>query len=46
MELTNRKFIRRFNFLETRAKEQGRQIKEMTLEEMDAIWEEAKKSAR
>lgn len=43
LEKTNRKFISRFNYLESKAKEQGRQLKEMTLDEMDAIWEEAKK---
>lgn len=42
LERTNRKFIKRFNFLEARAKELGRSLKDMTLEEMDAIWEEAK----
>ena len=42
LELTNRKFIRRFNHLERRAKEMGKQLKEMTLAEMDAIWNEAK----
>ena len=44
LERTNRKFIRRFNFLEARAKELGKPLKEMTLAEMDAIWNEAKKS--
>lgn len=43
LEKTNRKFIRRFNFLEARAKESGSSLKDMTLSEMDAIWEEAKK---
>lgn len=42
LELTNRKFIKRFNHLERRAKEMGKQLKEMTLAEMDAIWNEAK----
>lgn len=42
LERTNRKFIARFNYLEAKAKEQGREIKEMTLEEMDALWNEAK----
>lgn len=44
LEKTNRKFIKRFNFLEQRVKEMGKNLKEMTLEEMDAIWEEAKKA--
>ena len=43
LERTNRKFISRFNHLEQRAKELGRTLKDMTLEEMDAIWDEAKK---
>lgn len=42
LELTNRKFIRRFNYLETKAKEMGRSLRDMTLAEMDAIWDEAK----
>lgn len=44
LEKTNRKFIKRFNYLEARSKEIGKTLKEMTLEEMDKIWEEAKKS--
>lgn len=43
LECTNRKFIRRFNHLEARAKEMGKSLREMTLAEMDAIWDEAKK---
>lgn len=43
LEHTNRKFIRRFNFLEERTLSQGRKLTDLTLEEMDAIWEEAKK---
>jgi XTP/dITP diphosphohydrolase len=42
LEKTNRKFIRRFKFLETRAETLGRSLKEMSLEEMEAIWQEAK----
>lgn len=42
LEKTNRKFIRRFNFLEGKAKEVGKSLKEMTLEEMDTIWNLAK----
>ncbi len=44
LEHTNRKFIRRFNYLESEAKRMGKNLKEMTLEEMDAIWDEAKKA--
>lgn len=42
LEQTNLKFIRRFNYLEAKAKEQGRDLKDMTLAEMDELWEEAK----
>lgn len=44
LERTNKKFTKRFNYLEQKAKEQGKNVKELTLEEMDALWEEAKKS--
>jgi XTP/dITP diphosphohydrolase len=44
LERTNRKFIERFNYLETRAKALGRSLKEMSLAEMESIWEEAKSS--
>jgi tetrapyrrole methylase family protein/MazG family protein len=42
LEKTNRKFIRRFNYIEAKAKEAGRELKDMTLGEMDAFWNEAK----
>ena len=42
LERTNRKFISRFTYVEERAKEQGRDIKDLTLAEMDALWNEAK----
>ena len=44
LERTNRKFIKRFNHIERQAKENGRKLKDMTLEEMDRYWEEAKKT--
>ena len=44
LEQTNLKFIRRFNYIEAKAKEQGRALKDMTLAEMDALWDEAKKA--
>lgn len=44
LERTNRKFISRFNYLERRANESGIALKDMTLAEMDKIWNEAKKS--
>jgi MazG family protein len=43
LERTNRKFIKRFKYLEIKANETGQKLKEMTLEQMDKIWEEAKK---
>lgn len=46
LESTNRKFISRFNYLEAKAKEEGRSLHDMTLAEMDAIWDEAKKLER
>jgi len=42
LERTNRKFIKRFKYLETRANQMGKSLKEMNLEEMEAIWQEAK----
>lgn len=42
LEYTNQKFIRRFNHVEERAIHEGRALKDMTLEEMDALWDEAK----
>lgn len=43
LERTNKKFTFRFNYMEQRIKEQGRSLKEMTLDEMELIWQEAKK---
>ncbi|MCD8030532.1 MAG: nucleoside triphosphate pyrophosphohydrolase [Bacteroides sp.] len=43
LERTNQKFIRRFNYLEQKTSEAGKSLKEMTLEEMDRYWNEAKK---
>ena len=42
LERTNKKFIRRFEHLEHRAEEQGKSLHEMTLQEMDGDWNEAK----
>lgn len=44
LERTNRKFIHRFNHIEQRAKELGKNLRDMTLAEMDVFWNEAKKS--
>ncbi len=42
LERTNRKFIKRFKYLESKAQKMNRSLKEMSLEEMEAIWQEAK----
>ena len=42
LERTNKKFIRRFNYLERESKKDGKVISEMSLTEMDRYWEEAK----
>lgn len=44
LERTNRKFIRRFQFLERESQNDGRKLSEMTLAEMDEYWERAKKT--
>ena len=43
LERTNKKFIKRFQYLETESKKDGKSIGDMTLEEMDVYWERAKK---
>ncbi len=43
LEKTNRKFIKRFDYLESQTLKKGRSLKDMTLNEMNTIWEEAKK---
>jgi MazG family protein len=43
LERTNLKFIHRFNYLESKTLQKGRDLKKMTLAEMDLIWEESKK---
>ena len=43
LEKTNKKFIKRFNYIESKAKEAGKNLKDMTLAEMDILWNEAKK---
>lgn len=42
LEKTNQKFMRRFNYVEAKAKEQGLRLDQMTLAQMDALWNEAK----
>ena len=43
LEKTNKKFIKRFQYLEEKAKENGQLLQDMTLAEMDVYWNEAKK---
>lgn len=43
LERTNKKFIKRFQYLEAKAKDLNKSLKDMTLSEMDVFWEEAKK---
>lgn len=43
LEHTNQKFINRFNYIEDHSIKEGRPLTEMTLEEMDKLWNEAKK---
>lgn len=43
LEMTNQKFIRRFNYVEDHSIKQGKSLKDMTLEEMDKLWDEAKR---
>jgi XTP/dITP diphosphohydrolase len=42
LEMTNQKFIHRFNYIEQRSREMGKPMTEMTLEEMDKLWNESK----
>lgn len=42
LERTNRKFMARFNYIEAKAKDMGVSLKDMPLESMDALWNEAK----
>ena len=44
LEHTNQKFIHRFNYVEAKAKEKGQDLKDLTLEEMDMYWNEAKRN--
>ena len=42
LERTNQKFIKRFNYIEQKAAEQGRSLQDMTLDEMEELWQQAK----
>lgn len=44
LERTNKKFIRRFNYMEERAAAKGHTLHELPLAEMEALWQEAKKT--
>jgi len=44
LEKTNRKFIKRFMYLEEKTRDLGKKLKDMSLDEMDVFWEEAKKN--
>jgi XTP/dITP diphosphohydrolase len=44
LEYTNQKFQKRFMYIEEKAKEAGKNLTEMSLEEMDEIWNQAKKN--
>ena len=46
LEKTNQKFIRRFNYVEDHSLKQGKNLKDMSLEEMDQLWDEAKKQEK
>lgn len=46
LERTNRKFIRRFQYVEQGARKSGKQLHQMSLEEMDVFWNEAKKEGK
>ena len=46
LERTNKKFIRRFNHIEQRAVEQDKSLREMSLDEMESYWQEAKQMER
>lgn len=46
LEKTNQKFIRRFGYVEEKARQAGRQLTGMSLEEMDAYWNEAKEQEK
>lgn len=45
LEKTNKKFIRRFNYIEQCVRQEGRKLKDLTLGEMEALWQEAKSQA-
>lgn len=46
LEMTNGKFTRRFNYIEQKAAQQGVQLQDMTIDEMEALWQEAKQQEK
>jgi XTP/dITP diphosphohydrolase len=46
LEMTNRKFIDRFNYIEAHSIKIGKPLKDMTLTEMDKLWDEAKRALK
>jgi len=42
LEKTNQKFTKRFNYVERKAAEQNRSVRDMTLDEMENLWQQAK----
>jgi tetrapyrrole methylase family protein / MazG family protein len=46
LQSTNRKFMRRFEIMERTVRESGRNLDQLTLEQMDALWDDAKASER
>jgi XTP/dITP diphosphohydrolase len=44
LERTNKKFIKRFNYIEEKAKKSQRKVSELSIEEMEILWQEAKKT--
>ena len=46
LEMTNKKFIRRFNHIEKRVAEQGKMVSEASLDELESYWQEAKTNGK
>ena len=46
LEMTNGKFTRRFNYIEQKAAQQGLRLQDMTIDEMETLWQEAKQQEK
>jgi XTP/dITP diphosphohydrolase len=46
LQSTNRKFMRRFESMESQTRGQGKNLDQLTLEEMDGLWDQAKAAER